>query len=590
MPDFSNGVATPGGASFMAPPMNFANIANWFKDYQQGVLGNQQQQQNDQSLATGQQQQTLNDQMIAQGKQKAALTSAFPNGLPTDPKTGAIDYGKVAATLAKFGDVGDAVTLLQQQAPPMSPLLAGGGQPGQPGAAAGPNPSSVPAKPLPPPAANSPKGDSGAGTVTSLVTDRLPSQNQTTGEAIMKIAEVMGVDPNANLTPGQVRRAQGLLNKYAPDVAGVNTGGGGGSLPPSANAGTPSPGANSPPASGQPAPQGAPGGAPAPPQGAGGQPQQTQTGGAITPQVPLPKGFTDPQEAILALRAEAARVRQNQRGAPQATALNEWATKIEASIAPVDVNQNTTRLDPRNGKILYQGPAAAAYAATGTGSSLDADAARYRQTGTLPPNMGRGAQGEAEAKAIRAKAVQQEIEAGGDPGNWPSRWQDFKAAGVGKSAGERVKANREENLNLILKAADAAIPAALEASKALPRGDYVPLNKLIQKGEIMSSDPRLVEFGMANLQLAEHWARAMNPTGVMRESDRDKALTFLDTAYGNSTYERAVMQLQKQITRERDAVRGGGTILKNSKAPDPSEDVKSKEWVRGPDGKLGPAQ
>ena len=72
----------------------------------------------------------------------------------------------------------------------------------------------------------------------------------------------------------------------------------------------------------------------------------------------------------------------------------------------------------------------------------------------------------------------------------------------------------------------------------------------------MTSDPDLARFAMANLQLAEGWARAMNPTGVMRESDRDKALSFLSTADSPTTYRTMVEQLRTQITRERDAVKG----------------------------------
>lgn len=567
---FDNGVATPGGAGYTAPLLNFANFGDWAQDYQRGVSNSQQQGLNDQTKQ-------LNQQRLTQGQQQIDLAGAFTGGLPKDAQ-GNIDYGKAAQILAQKGDIGSAISLLQQQTPAQSPMLTGGGQPPP----AGPAPASVPAAPLPAPAASKPQGDAGnGGTVTDLVTDRLPQQDQTTGQTISKIAQMLGVEPNAQLTPGQLRRAQGLLAKYAPADSSAS-GGAGGTLPPSANAVSPAPKVTAPPArsaapigAGSPQPQGAPVPQPAPvqpqPQPAPVQPQQPQ-GGPITPQVPLPKGFNDPQKAMLALRAEAARLSSNPRAAGQVKALNDWATSIEASIAPVDVSPNTTRVDPRTGKILYQGAAAAAYANPEAAATLDADAARYRQTGTLPPNMGRGVQGQQQATAIRTRAAEQEINAGGDPQQWPSRWQDYKATGVGKSTAERVKANREENLNLILKAADAAIPAALEASKALPRGQYVPLNKLIQKGEIMSSDPRLVEFGMANLQLAEHWARAMNPTGVMRESDRDKALMFLDTGYSNNTYERAVMQLQKQITRERDAVRGGGTILKDNKAPVPGED------------------
>lgn len=153
--------------------------------------------------------------------------------------------------------------------------------------------------------------------------------------------------------------------------------------------------------------------------------------------------------------------------------------------------------------------------------------------------------------------------------------QEFKARQIGINSGARTAGVREENLNLILRATDAAIPAAIEASEKVARTGLVPLNRIIQKGEIMTSDPDLVEFGMANLQLAEHWARAMNPTGVMRESDRDKALTFLDTGLSKGTYRRAVAQLQKQITRERDAVRGAppsAPINPNARSPEPGED------------------
>lgn len=136
--------------------------------------------------------------------------------------------------------------------------------------------------------------------------------------------------------------------------------------------------------------------------------------------------------------------------------------------------------------------------------------------------------------------------------------QEYGARQIGLNTEARTEGQRETNLNMILRAANAAIPAALEANDKLTRygGPITPLNKIIQRGEIMTSNPELVEFGMANLQLAEHWARAMNPTGVMRESDRDKALSFLDTGLSAGTYKRAVMQLQKQIERERDSIHG----------------------------------
>jgi hypothetical protein len=175
-------------------------------------------------------------------------------------------------------------------------------------------------------------------------------------------------------------------------------------------------------------------------------------------------------------------------------------------------------------------------------------------------NVGRGAQGGATLEAIANKAASLLVEKGMTPEEAAAQtsrnMQAFKASGLGQGAEARTAGVREANLNLILRAADAAIPAALEASDKVSRTGWVPVNKVIQHGEVIASNPELKRFGMANLQLAEHWARAMNPTGVMRESDRDKALTFLSTADSKDTYRQAVDQLRTQILRERDAVKG----------------------------------
>lgn len=197
-------------------------------------------------------------------------------------------------------------------------------------------------------------------------------------------------------------------------------------------------------------------------------------------------------------------------------------------------------------------------------------------------NLGRGAQGAADLKAITNKSS--EIltnEMGMTPAqaaeHLVKKQQEYNAQGQGLNAEARTTGVREANLNLILKAADAAIPAALEASDKVARTGWVPLNKVIQGGEVIASDPDLKKFGMANLQLAEHWARAMNPTGVMRESDRDKALSFLSTADSKETYKAAVGQLRTQIERERDAVKAtrGMSDLPGSAAAPPAAAASS---------------
>lgn len=579
MADWSSAVNAPGGISYAAPLMNFSNFSNWAADDPSKKIFDQQAQQ-------------INQQRITQGQQAIDLSKAFPQGLPKGPD-GQIDYQAAAQIFARFGDPATAVNVMQQAPPPMSPLLGGGG--GQPGGAAAPGPvgvapASVQARPLPPPSGGSPRGDS-PGSITDIVTDRLPSQNMTTGQTILKIADVMGVDPNATLTPGQLRRAQGLLQKYAPEIAGQSGGGGApapvatagpvappvangapasfdsrfaaasggpsGDLPPSANAGSPAPpvtvapaagGGPAQPQSGPAAPvQGAPQAAPAGPQAVP-QPQ-----GPIVPQVPLPKGFGPGQEqqAILALRQEAARLSAFPRAAGQVAELNNYAARIEQSIQPVETRPGETRRDPRTGQVIFREPTAKVLNPQQMAlqhfleEHPDATAEEIQKFNAA----GR------PARSAAAMSLQKFIEE--NPGATSEQIQDFNASQAAKSAAARTGAVREENLKLILKVTDAAIPAALEQSKKVWRTGMVPLNKLIQRGEVMTSDPELRSFGMANLQLAEGWARAMNPTGVMRESDREKALEFLSTADSQATYERLVKQLQTQINRELAAVQGG---------------------------------
>jgi len=599
---FESGVNAPGGVSYAAPLMQFQQFANWKADDPYQKVFNQQQQ-------------ALNEQRIATGQRQAEIAQTFKGGLPVDPKTGAIDYKKAVAMLAEKGDNSalwsGADAVLTQGAANLSPLLMGGAQPAQGAPQGAPQaaPASIPAKPLPPPAANSPQGDPGKGTIASIVTDRLPNQDATTGQTIVKVAQVMGVDPNATLTPGQLRRAQGLVQKYVPAAAAASpaaavvpiaaqpagggtafkdrfaaAGGEGGNLPPSANAVSPAP--KPAPAA---APQPAPIGAPAEPAAAPATLPAAAVPAAhpIKPQTPLPNGFTDPQAAIMALRTEAARMSANPKAAGQVAELRNWAERIEESIKPVSATVNSVYLDPKTGQPIYDGARP-----TMAPDAIQAAAENYLQSGKLPPNMGRGTQGNADRNAI-LNAVSELADARGiNQAELPQKWQEFRAKGIGKSTAERVKANREENLDIILRATEAAIPAALAASKALPRNDFVPLNKIIQNGQINTSNPKLVEFGMANLQLAEHWARAMNPTGVMRESDREKALSFLSTAYGNDTYAAAVRQLETQIKREKAAVREGKSVVPAGADPIPGADAGkgTTEWVRGPDGKLAPAK
>ena len=240
-----------------------------------------------------------------------------------------------------------------------------------------------------------------------------------------------------------------------------------------------------------------------------------------------------------------------------------WLTAADGSLHPISQEQGTGKLkdnitgkeplssDKITPKGAPKGPSLSDYDAQAIARYTVAtgDDSRLRSLGFNPEN-----------KALVQKYVNQEMtDKNVSDQDMATRKQEFSANGISKNAAARTRATREENLNMILKATSAAIPAALEESEKVARyaGAIVPLNRLIQHGELATSDEHLVPFAMANLQLAEHWARAMNPMGVMRESDRDLALKYLDTALSKGTYKIAIMQLKKQVTRERDSIAEG---------------------------------
>lgn len=550
MATFEQTVAIPSTRDYAPPtPDIFAQIANMPNAYYQGQFNKQQRE--------------MNDQAIRQGQIRQDIQQTFRGGLPMNAD-GSIDYGRAVAMLAQKGDTSalwnGADAMYAQSAAKLSPLLAGGGQAAPAGTGGGSAGAPAPRVPV----SQGVQGDSGSGTIASLVTDRLPNQDTTTGQTIAKIASVMGIDPNANMTPGQMRRAQGLLQKYAPapspsaPVAGRGTGapaaplsrpslasaGGDGAssstpservagafaaLPPSANAGTPA--AQPQPApNGAPSPQGAPQAAPQPVQQAQAAPQGPQPQGRpIVPQVPLPRGYTDPQAAILALRTEAARLAANPRAQGQVQELNNWASRIEESLKPVQANPNTTMLDPRTGQVLYEGPAAAALRATeqaGGSPTLDADAERYRQTGQLPPNLKSNLMGQAESRLIRQRAAQLEQEAGGDPAAWPQKWQQFKAQQVAiQRFTSGPQGNTIRSFNVLVDHLD----TLNEAAEGLKNRDNRIINRFVNNWKAATGDPAPTNFDGVKALVGDEIVKAVvGSAGAL--ADREEVKKDLDRA------------------------------------------------------------
>ena len=127
------------------------------------------------------------------------------------------------------------------------------------------------------------------------------------------MAAALKVAPGAPLTPEQAERAQRIIQNYVQRNA----------------------------------PQAA----------AGGQGGPSQGGGPGIPQIKLPWGLKDPQEAIVRLDQEAARLASspNPYNRAQVPYIEDYRNRIAAQSDPKWISQNERLVDPRTGQTLIQG-------------------------------------------------------------------------------------------------------------------------------------------------------------------------------------------------------------------------------------------
>jgi hypothetical protein len=175
----------------------------------------------------------------------------------------------------------------------------------------------------------------------------------------------------------------------------------------------------------------------------------------------------------------------------------------------------------------------------------------YQQGPTALQLMGSGKLSAAEKDQIRHAA---RVNHPDDPvKDWPRRWLEFNKgeASYARSAGTmaaRVEAASNEVVQLL--------PQAVETSRALPRGPWVPWNTLVQKYQAGTSDPAYNDFVMANFSLQNAYTRAMNPQGIPRVNDRleQHFNGVLSQANSGEAYQVQLRRLWKEVQASKKSV------------------------------------
>ncbi len=131
--------------------------------------------------------------------------------------------------------------------------------------------------------------------------------------------------------------------------------------------------------------------------------------------------------------------------------------------------------------------------------------------------LGRGAQGAENLAKIQGLVAQKAREQGIDPTDIQQRAADAMGLGaqarsLGTSAGRMAAAAYE---------AQGAIQLGLEASAAVPRTSFVPLNRAYQMVQANTGDPALKQFVAANNTIINTFARAISPTALRPSPTRN---------------------------------------------------------------------
>ena len=185
-----------------------------------------------------------------------------------------------------------------------------------------------------------------------------------------------------------------------------------------------------------------------------------------------------------------------------------------------------------------------------TGTAFDDDTIKVMadaiQSGNpnVLTNLGAGAQKAENVAKVWNEIAHRVVANGGTGADLNAARANFTAQmGAAKSQAVRA-ANVEANI----EEARQTFPLALEASKAVPRTQFVPLNRAMQMVQAGTSSPELKKFVTANAGVITAYSQAMARAGVATVDGRHAAQELLSTADSPEAYEAVCSRWKRKCT------------------------------------------
>jgi hypothetical protein len=148
-------------------------------------------------------------------------------------------------------------------------------------------------------------------------------------------------------------------------------------------------------------------------------------------------------------------------------------------------------------------------------------------------------------------------------------------ASTGKSAEARTIGTSVGKSAVSAGTFASGVTNALEASKKVGRGEFVPFNKAEQLYKQNTSDPDFADFKAAHETMIREYAKAINPNGNPTVSDMNHARELLSTATDEPAYERVVARLQSEVANKQKNLE-----KLNTTKPDTSSSSSSQKRLK----------
>lgn len=267
----------------------------------------------------------------------------------------------------------------------------------------------------------------------------------------------------------------------------------------------------------------------------------------------------------------------------------------DAQIKRLTTDPSMANKDVDRARIIAETNSANAKTDQLANGMMDDDTVQFRAEQALAgdpaalANLGRGTQGGVNLTKISNRVQQLAQQRGISGSQLAGLNANFSAVKSGMITASKRSAQMDATMNEVNSFAD----QALQASQAVSRGQFVPLNQLENFARSNTSDPNYGRLSVALQSLKTAYAQAMSRTGAPTDLSRRHADDIIDPARSHGDLQARIDQIKQETAAALKATQDTGATLQSriggggigQPAPDASANTPLIRWGRDANGR-----